>query len=292
MIKSYVKLLTQRLGINTHKILFEIFERNAQKVLEIKYSSIDAATKKLLQAENERFHYGDAIITEKASEYVLTSFTIDRIAFIRENALLKNNDIIADLGDSNGIFLRSCQKDGVSVNISDPAVKSLHGRGMETVMADIEFLPFKDNSIHTIFLFETLEHLPNPITLLDEISRVCSDTLIVSIPFVEKTKIHPYNYDPTRPIYQHHIFEFNRDDFLTIITHTPFILKSEKVATVLDGRLSLFDRLVFFFWDHIVEHDTFCGCFKKFYLCKLIKSSKINKGKVMETTQKNKKAIE
>ena len=84
------------------------------------------------------------------------SFTIDRIAFIRENALLKNNDIIADLGDSNGIFLRSCQKDGVSVNISDPAVKSLHGRGMETVMADIEFLPFKDNSIHTIFLFETL----------------------------------------------------------------------------------------------------------------------------------------
>ena len=94
-------------------------------------------------------------------------------------------------------FFEAAQKDGVSVNISDPAVKSLHGRGMETVMADIEFLPFKDNSIHTIFLFETLEHVPNPITLLDEISRVCSDTLIVSIPFVEKTKIHPYNYDPT-----------------------------------------------------------------------------------------------
>jgi|SRR5208283_896761 len=286
MIKSYAKLFTQRLGIDTHKILFEIFERNAQKVMEIKYSSIDAATKKLLHAENERFHYGDAIITEKASEYVLTSFTIDRIAFIRENALLKNDDIVADLGDSNGIFLRSCQKDGISVNISNPAVKSLHKRGMETIMADIEYLPFKDNSIYSVFLFETLEHVPNPITLLNEISRICSDILIVSIPFVEKTKIHPYNYDPARPVYQHHIFEFNRDDFLTIITHTPFTLGSEKVAVVLDGRMSLSDRLVFFLWYHIMEHDTFCGCFKKFYMCSLIKPGKTDRDQAMATTRK------
>jgi hypothetical protein len=273
MIKACATLITKKMGIDTHKILFDIFERNAKKVLENKYSHIDVTTKNLLQSENERSHYGDIDIKERASEYVLTSFTLDRIEFIKKHAIFDNNDILADLGDSNGIFLRSCQRDGISVNISDPAVIALHARGIETVKAHIEYLPFKDNSIHTFFLFETLEHVSNPITLLNEIGRVCSDSLIMSIPFVEKTKIHSYNYDPSRPIYQHHIFEFNRDDFLTIITHTHFSLESDIVAVVLDEKMTFFDWLIFFLWDHCVEHDTFCGCFKKFYICKLSKKS-------------------
>ena len=286
MIQSSAKLLAKKLGINTHKILFDIFERNAKKVLKNKCLDIDVTTKNLLQTENERYHYGDIEIKEKASEYVLTSFTIDRIEFIRKNVQLRNKDIIADLGDSNGIFLRSCQREGISVNISNPAVISLHGRGMEIVKAHIEYLPFKNNSIHTFFLFETLEHVPNPITLLNEIGRVCSDSIIISIPFIEKTKIHPYNYDPGRPIYQHHIFEFNRNDFLTIITHTPFSLGSDTIAVVLEGKMTFFDRFVFFVWDLFVEHDTFCGCFKKFYICKLNKKpGKINRSQVTVNTQ-------
>lgn len=275
MIQSFAKRLAEILGIDTHKTLFYFFERNAKKVLENKCAYIDARVKHLIQTEDERHHYGDIEITEKASEYVLKSFTIDRIQFIQENTDLAENDIIADLGDSNGIFLRSCRRDGISVNISDPAVISLRGRGMETIKAHIEYLPFKNNSVCTFFLFETLEHVPNPITLLNEIGRVCSKNTIISIPFVENTKIHPYNYDPTRPIYQHHIFEFNRNDFLKIITHTPFSLRSEKIAVVLDQRITFFDRVLFFFWDRFFERDTFCGCFKKFYICNLSKNPDI-----------------
>lgn len=285
MIKSCVKSVSKKIGIDTHKILFDIFERNAKNVMKKKCSRIDISIKNLLQAENERFHYGDVVILEKASEYALTSFTLDRIEFIRKNLSLKDDDFIADLGDSNGIFLRSCPKEGISVNISDPAVISLHGRGMETVKAHIEYLPFKDNSIHTAFLFETLEHVPNPVLLLNEIGRVCSESVIISIPFVKRTKIHPYNYDPVRPIYQHHIFEFNREDFLTLITHTPFALESEKIARVLDENISLYDRFIFFFWDLIIEHDTFCGCFKKFYICKLSKPGKINSSQATLNTR-------
>ena len=286
MIKSCATILTKKLGIDTHKILFNIFERNAKKVLKKKCLRIDVPTKKMLQSEDEKYHYGDTEIKEKASKYVLTSFTIDRLEFIRKNAQFDSKKIIADLGDSNGIFLRSCHRNGISVNISDPAVISLHGRGMETVKAHIEFLPFKNNSVNTFFLFETLEHVPNPITLLNEIGRVCSDSIIISIPFVEKTKIHPYNYDPSRPIYQHHIFEFNRDDFLTIITHTPFTLGTDTIAVVLDENITFFDRFIFLFWHHFIEQDTFCGCFKKFYICKLYKNTdEITRSRVTVNTQ-------
>lgn len=264
--KYYLKLATLKLGINTHRILLSIFQRNAKNVLKNKCSKIDTATKELILNEDERYHYGDLEITEKASEYVISSFTIDRIKFIRENTPPGIEGLVADLGDTNGIFLRSCQRDGISVNMSDPVVVSLQKREMITVKANIAYLPFRDNSIHTCYLFQTLEHVQNPIALLHEIGRVCSNNLIVSIPFVEKTKIYSHHYNP------YHIFEFNHDDFLKITTHTPFSLESETIAVVLDEKRTIFDRIVFFVWDLLVEHDTFCGCHKKFYICKLKKN--------------------
>lgn len=273
MVRSAVKSLAGRLGINTHKILFEIFERNAASVLERKLSTTDTVTRELVLSEDERYHYGDTEVTERAMEEVLASFTLDRITFIKQHTAFGKNHVVVDLGDSNGIFLRSCGGDGLSVNISDAAVIALHDRGMETVRAHIEHLPFRNNAIHTVFLFETLEHVPNPVSLLNEIGRVCSGDLILSIPYVERTNIHPYNYDPSRPIYQHHIFEFNKKDFASLITHTPFVLKAEGVAAVVDESRTIRDRLVFYLWHHFIERDTFCGCFKRFYICRLSKKS-------------------
>jgi SAM-dependent methyltransferase len=271
MMTTRIKSLAKRLGFDTHKILFGIFQRNAAAVLARKYSTCDTDTKELIASENERYHYGDTEITEAASEAVLASFTLDRIQFIKEFLSPAQDYLLADLGDSNGIFLRSCGQSGISVNISDAAVRSLHEKGMETIKANIESIPFKDNSISTVFLFETLEHVPNPVSLLNEIGRICSDSLILSIPYVEVTRIHPYNYDPSWPIYQHHIFEFNKADFSSIMSYTPFTLEAERIAVVLDERVSIAERFIFFLWNLFVEKDTFCGCFKKFYIYKLKK---------------------
>lgn len=273
MIKTGVSQCLRKVGIDTHTFLFGIFERNAKHLLIQKCRKANPTTQELLYHEDERNHYGDVEIVDKAAEYVLKSFTIDRIAFIKRYCTLKDNDIIIDLGDSNGIFLKSLGKTGISVNISDEAIASLRGKGMEVIKAHIEFLPFKTGSVNTILLFETLEHVPNPVALLNEIGRVCSDTVIVSIPLVEKTHIHPYNYDPCRPIFQHHIFEFNRNDFARIVTHTPFIIRNEETALVLDGKSGIFDCMVFFFWKSFIEKDMFCGCFREFYICRLTKNT-------------------
>lgn len=271
MRKSGLRNLVKRTGFDTHAFLFRIFERSAKNLLIKKCQKTNPATKELLLNEDERYHYGDVEIVDKASEYVLKSFTIDRIEFIERNTRIKNQDIVIDLGDSNGIFLRSMDKRGISVNISNPAIEGLRKRGMDVIKANIEFLPFKTGSIHTVLLFETLEHVPNPVALLNEIGRVSSDSVILSVPYVRETHIHPYNYDPGRPIFQHHIFEFNKQDISKIVTHTPFMVAADEIGIVLDGTSGLFDRIIFFLWETFIEKDMFCGCFRQFYICKLCK---------------------
>lgn len=259
------------LEIDTHRILFDIFERNSKFILDRKIYSIAPEKMKIVLEEDEKYHYGDSELQEVALQHVVRSFTIDRIRFIEECTGSCDNSTVIDLGDSNGIFLRSFRKEGISVNISEKTAKSLKKKDLDVIRADIQFLPFRDNSIDTILLFETLEHVENPVLLLNEIGRVCKKNLILSIPFVIKTHINRYSYSDGRPSYQYHIFEFNREDFLNIIKLTPFYLKNEKPAVVLDGRVFFTHRITFFLWEKLIDQDTFCGCFKKFYMVNLRK---------------------
>jgi hypothetical protein len=159
--------------------------------------------------------------------------------------------IMADLGDTNGIFLRSRGRDGISINVSDPAVRSLRGRGMQVLKADIE-------------------HLPNPIRVLNELGRICSGSLVLSIPSVSTTRIHPSGYDPSRPLPQHHIFEFSAEDFRAILSHTPFELRKNATVGVLGGTGRILDRIIIRLWSRFREKDMFCGCFLRFYICHLV----------------------
>lgn len=272
-----LKSILNRCGINTHVLLFKFLERNTKALLMRKCDLLDETIKKLISGENEKFHYGDIEIKEKSLEYLLKIFTIERIVFIKKILLKKEQGIIVDLGDSNGIFLRSCGHSGISVNISDPVVHSLRGKGMETIQADIEHLPFKTGSIQMVFLFETLEHVQNPISLLKEIGRI-SDNLILSVPYVTHTHTYPINYDLGRPIHQHHIFEFNKEDLETIISHTPFKVCREHTAVVIDENGGLSDRIILFLWKIFFEKDMFCGCFRRFLILQLKRERKNEDG--------------
>lgn len=271
MKRGLLKKILELFGYNPHQFLFRILERNARGIYEEKLISLDDRTRALVEQEDERHHLGDMVLDETGSQYVVRSFTIDRIRFLRECGA-ENAGTVTDLGDSNGIFLRSLNRDGISVNISDPAVRSLKSRTMGVVKADVERLPFKSGTISTVVLFETLEHVPNPILLLSEIERVCSSSVILSIPYVSRTHIHPFNYDPALPLFQHHIFEFSPHDFKKIVSHAGFTIQSERIATVLGIHNTLLESLVFFLWKRFIEPDTYCGCFLQFYMCHLKKT--------------------
>jgi len=239
--------------------------------MEAKLVGLEGETRALVTGEDERSHYQDVVLGNAGLQNLVRSFTIDRIRFIRDVLSHGVRASVVDLGDTNGIFLRFLDKDGIGLNISDPAVRALHGRGLDAIKADVECLPFKDGSIETVLLFETLEHLPNPIRALNEIGRICSRSLIISIPLVTRTTIHPAQYDPFRPVTQHHIFEFSISDFQQVISHTPFELEQDRVVTVLGGGGRIFDRVAIWVWSVFREKDMFCGCFRRFYLCHLVR---------------------
>ncbi len=268
--KDLIKKILTSLGFDTHAYLFGVLERNATRICNDKIGGLDETKKALVLAEDERFHHKDVITEDVGSQQVVRGFTIDRIRFL-ETCGIRAGETVMDIGDSNGIFLRSLDKDGISLNISPRVASALHEKGLQTVIADAEHMPFKDTSISTILLFQTLEHVPNPVLLLNEIGRVCKDSLVLSIPYVKQTHIHRRLYEPRVPLHEHHIFEFSPGDFRSVVSHTPFRIERESTAVVLDKRGISLDRLVISAWNRFVEPDHFCGCFMKFHIVYLKK---------------------
>jgi SAM-dependent methyltransferase len=271
MVVEFIRNLLKFLHIDPHTFLFSIFEANSKIILDTKISALPPELKKLVLDEDERYHYGDSELDEPASQNVVRSFSVDRIRFIRDCLDTEQITTVLDIGDSNGLFVRSLGKDGISVNISEGTVKHLKTKNLDVIKADIEHIPFKSGSIDVILSFETLEHVKNPVQALEEIGRVCNHSCILSVPFVEKTYINRAGNMFGQRYFLHHIFEFNPADFNNIVKLTPFTLACDKRAVVLDGRISLFHYLVFALWNLFIEKDTFCDCFKGFYLCHLKK---------------------
>ena len=238
--------------------------------MEAKLGGLDSETKALVTGEDERSHFQDVDLPDAGLQHLVRSFTIDRIRFIQDSLPGGVRGPVVDLGDTNGIFLRFLKQGGIGVNISDPAVRSLHGRGLDAVKADIESLPFRDGSIGVVLLFETLEHLPDPIRALREIGRVCSGSLILSIPYIRATNINAARSHGERPATQDHIFEFSVPDLKRVLTHTPFEIRREGISTVMGGAGGIPDRVVIAIWSVLRERDMFLGCFRRFYLCHLV----------------------
>ncbi len=54
--------------------------------------------------------------------------------------------------------------------------------GKGVIEADVQNLPFKDNSFDIVTCFEVLEHVPDPVAAMKELRRVCKHRLLISVP--------------------------------------------------------------------------------------------------------------
>jgi SAM-dependent methyltransferase len=61
--------------------------------------------------------------------------------------------------------------------------KGWRSAAMSCLFGDGTALPFPDNAFDLVLAIEVLEHVPGPDAALLELSRVCSDRLIASVPF-------------------------------------------------------------------------------------------------------------
>jgi len=97
---------------------------------------------------------------------------------------------LLDLGCSEGIFTfeQSSKRDiviGVDIALSKLKKAKSYvsvAKNVEFIAADAENLPFVDRAFDVVLCLELLEHLPDYLKGLDEISRVCKKTLVISVP--------------------------------------------------------------------------------------------------------------
>lgn len=71
----------------------------------------------------------------------------------------------------------------IGLDLPDPELAS-HWRGADIscLFGDGTALPFADDAFDLVLAIEVLEHVPGPDAALRELSRVCSGTLIASVP--------------------------------------------------------------------------------------------------------------
>ena len=92
---------------------------------------------------------------------------------------------ICDVGCGGGIFLSKIESDfKVGVDISRINLENLKrdSPDSEAILADVEYLPFRDDVFDIVMFNEILEHLNNPKKSLLEVMRISNNKIEISTP--------------------------------------------------------------------------------------------------------------
>jgi SAM-dependent methyltransferase len=185
--------------------------------------------------DDARLHFGeDEIVGAGHLRRGLRYFHAWRVHRLRELIGPRLADAsFLDVGDTDGLMLKHLGQSALGFNLSPAAVRNIEANRVEARLGDGQELPFDDAAFDYVLCFETLEHVESPPRLLDELARVCAPggRVMVSIPWVPRTYVHAR--DPSIDRGYGHVFEFCRDDFVALLTHTPLELCSEDVCELL-----------------------------------------------------------
>ena len=165
----FIEYIINLLGLKTFKSLYK---STTQETLFEHYNGIDG--------DIDEKAYNSDICVQKYFQRRKTS-TIKKLI----NA--SDGDIILDVGCGSGVQLRSLNTTSptllIGTDINQNALQYAKNKNIpntEFVRCNAEYLPFKTNTIDKIICAELIEHLQNPIDLVNESQRVLkNDGLIV-----------------------------------------------------------------------------------------------------------------
>lgn len=235
--------LREKAAFLTRKIYRTLIKYPRQKVLYKRLAGFIADNKEintLFPEEKLRKHY----VHEPARQSIehpdlfINQVRYYRIyRFFQEHypQLFDNKTSVVDVGDTSGILFSAMRRKGLSVNINPDVVGFIRSKGIEAEVGDLERLGFKDKAFEYTFCFQCLEHSPNPVLALKELSRITRKKVFLSIPYVKNTVIYSLDYwrnlkgqdvreggwseSSVRDV-DCHVFEFSTRDFRKILGFT------------------------------------------------------------------------
>jgi len=159
--------------------------------------------------------------------------TVEFIIKHTQNQISEKDTTVLEFGDASGIMLEYFNKTGTSLNIDETSHKMILGKGFDSIHSDIMDLK-PELKFDYIFAFQVLEHVSDPIGVLNKLRQAVNKMIFISIPYKgSKTRIKSLGYYPSNSEYTHdekvknayhyHIFEFSPNDFRSIISHAQLI---------------------------------------------------------------------
>jgi methionine biosynthesis protein MetW len=127
-------------------------------------------------------------MSTKAFEDSRWSTTPQKVVFRHVSALelISENDVL-DVGCGDGLFLEMLTragKKGKGLDMSSVAVEKARAKGLHVELADMTHghIPESDASSDVVCALDVLEHLYDPLPLLQEMARVSSKAVVLSVP--------------------------------------------------------------------------------------------------------------
>jgi len=164
---------------------------------------------------------------------------------------------VTDLGDSSGAHLTYFKKGYVSgegvefigVNIDEKAINKIQSRGFTALWRDIEY-HIKQDTTDMAFMFETLEHLENPINVLRNIKYYMGcKTLIITVPYVKRSRVGLLKDFKNKKPEDRHLFELNPDDWGKIFTYCGWNVAYGKIYWQYPKKQLLLSYILGCYWE-------------------------------------------
>jgi len=146
----------------------------------------------------------------------------------------------ADIGDSDGsarLLLEKCMNGAkirsVGINIQSKAVELIRAKGLEAECMDAMDLNKQNRKFDLISVFETLEHLPNPVGFLQNMQDIVGTRLIISVPLIAGSRVglryltDKWGQGETPTIANNHVFELSPGDWTKLFWHTGWRIDQE-----------------------------------------------------------------
>src|SRR6266851_928949 len=184
---------------------------------------------------------------------------------------------VADIGDSDGSvrvviedLFGKTRVETVGINLQPGLVERMNQKGLKAICADAIEVGNQGGRYNIVSLFETMEHLPDPIGFLQKISSVVEDRLVVSVPYVRRSRVALYytgnGWPEGQPVTIEtvHIFEFSPEHWRKIFIHSGWRVEREAIFKQFPASGPL-NWILTWYW-----HYT---SFEGFYLVSLVKDT-------------------